>query len=174
MIPGASSYHNYTNFRPQMPQPFVPNRFGARAFHPEFHTQPFHAAQFHPTPAAPHTFGRPTTPPAPNNRYIADATIKTVNDNRTVGLNTQLKPGMVVEVTRPGHQSELAYANYSGHLEPLTQSRLDHVPNEIRKEVDRLGGPSYFAHDLHNKFATKNFMGQFSAGNYHGPNKPLI
>lgn len=174
MIPGASSYHGYANFRPQAPQPFVANRFGARTFHPDFHAQQYHAAQFHPTPIAPHTYGRPTTPPAANNRYIADATIKTINDHRAVDMHTQLKPGMVVEVNRPGHQTEYAYANYGGHLTPLTQSTLNHVPNEIRKEVDRLGGPSYFAHDLHNKFATQGFMSQFSAGNYHGPNKPLI
>lgn len=174
MIPGASSYHGYTNFRPQTPQPFVANRFGARTFHPDFHPQQMHATQFHPNVAAPHTFGRPATPPAANNRYIADASIKTLSDHRNVDMHVQLRPGEVVEVTRPGHQTELAYANYSGHLEPLTQSRLDHVPNEIREQVNRLGGPSYFAHDLHNKFATANFEHQFNSSNFHGPNRPLI
>lgn len=169
MIPGASSYHSYTNFRPQLPQPFVANRFGSRAFHPEVH-----AAQFHASLPAPHTYGRPAQPPAALNRYIPDASIKTISDNHRVGVNTQLKPGTVVEVSRPGHQTEYAYANYGGHLSPLTQSTLNHVPNEIRDQVKRMGGPGYFAHDLHNKFATNGFMSQFNSNNFHGPNKPLV
>jgi hypothetical protein len=101
--------------------------------------------------------------------------VRTLNDNRVVDTHTALKPGMVVEVTRPGHQTELEYANYSGQLTPLNESVLNHhVPNEIKQEVNRLGGPSYFAHDLHNRMQTSGFMSQFNAGNFHGPNRPLI
>jgi hypothetical protein len=167
MIPGASSYHSY-NLGPR--QPFV-NTYGRRTFVPPAQMAHYHARQYHATPPAHHTYNRPSTPPAPQ---IPNTTIKTVGDNRSVSTTTQLKPGTVVEVTRPGHQTEYAYANYGGHLSPLTQSTLNRVPNEIRDQVKRMGGPSYFAHDLHNKFSTTQFMSQFNANNYHGPNKPLI
>jgi hypothetical protein len=159
---GASSYHSYTSAPHQS---FVSNSYGQRSFVP-------HATQFHTQPPAPATFNRPA---APLNRYIPDATIRTVNDNRIVDAHTALKPGMVVEVTRPGHQTELEYANYNGRLTPLNESVLNHhVPNEIKQEVNRLGGPSYFAHDLHNRMETAGFMSQFKAGSFHGPNRPLI
>lgn len=172
MIPGASSYHSY-KLGPR--QPFV-NTFGNRTFVPAAHLAQYHATQYHAAPPVSHAYNynRPSVKPAPLNRYVPSATIKTINDNRSVSTTTQLKPGTVVEVTRPGHQTEYAYANYGGHLSPLTQSTLNHVPNEIRDQVKRLGGPSYFAHDLHNKFSTTQFMTQFNANNYHGPNKPLI
>lgn len=113
--------------------------------------------------------------PQPLNHYAPEATLKTINDNRIVDMHTALKPGMVVEVTRPGHQTELEYVNYSNHLTPLNESVLNHnVPNEIKQEVNRLGGPSYFAHELHNRMRTDGFMHQFNASNFHGPNRPLI
>lgn len=134
---------------------------------------PSHATQYH----GYNSSQRPITSPAPavaTNRYIPGATVRRLDSGRALQSNTQLRPGEVVEVVRPGHQVELQYATYGGHLAPLTTSTLNRAPNEIREQIRRVGSPSYFAHDLHNRLPTSGLYPQFSSEKFHGPNRPLI
>lgn len=157
MQPSLGSYHSGYNFTPS----FRPYRPAAL---------PSHAMQYH----APQRQLVAASPTQPTNRYMPGTTIRRLDNGRSLQANTQLKPGEVVEVMRPGHQAELQYATYGGHLAPLTTSTLNRAPNEIRDQIRRVGGPSYFAHDLHNRLPTSGLYPQFASEKFHGPNRPLI
>lgn len=109
----------------------------------------------------------------PQNSYVADATVTNVTDHETLHFGQKLKPGDVVEVNRGG-RTELAYVNSNNQLKQIDQAVINRVPPELRSHIQKIGGPSYFAHEIHNRIATQGLMGQFKPGDNRGPNKPLI
>lgn len=150
IAPHASQFH----------APSVP-RTGDTMFQ---HYQPNHAQQMH--AAAP-------TQHQPGNRYAPDAELTNVTTHEHVGAGKQLKIGDVVEVTRGGH-TELAYVNANNQLKQIDQAVINRVPPELRSHIMKIGGPSYFAHEIHNRIATQGLSGQFKSGDNRGPNRPLI
>lgn len=109
----------------------------------------------------------------PQNRYAPDATVTNVTTHEVVGANKQLKVGDVVEVNRHGH-TELAYVNANNQLKEINEATIEHIPTELRSHIMKIGGPAYFAHEVHNRIATQGLNGQFKTTDNRGPNKPLL
>jgi hypothetical protein len=182
-------------------QPGMPQYHFEPHFAPTPHFSPYsgspiapHANQFH-APAVPHLpnalikhqagYGH-TTPILPNqtaapaashqqpgNMYAPDATVTNITNHETLHAGQKLKIGDVVEVSRGGH-TELAYVNSNNQLKQINNATINNVPSELRSHIQKIGGPAYFAREVHNRIATSGLMGQFKASDNRGPNKPLI
>jgi hypothetical protein len=132
----------------------------------------------HYQPHAAHAFhdAAPAVGPAhaqPLNSYDPEATVTNITNHEVLHMGQKLKIGDVVEVNRHGH-SEFAYVNANNQLKPINEAVIHHVPQELRSHILKVGGPAYFAHELHNRIATEGLTGQFKASDNHGPLKPLI
>jgi hypothetical protein len=148
-----------------------------------------HAAQYH-APAVPHmpetllkryqSVVTAPTPQAsapvhqqPHNSYVPEGTVTNITNHEVLHTGQKLKPGDVVEVNNNG-RSELEYVNYNNQLRPLNNAALNRVPGELRDHIRKIGGPAYFAHEIHNRLPTQGLFAQFKQSDFHGPNKPLI
>jgi hypothetical protein len=175
-----SPYHFTPNFTPhfsayssaaraphanQFQAPAVPHIENTYLKH---RNDPVHAIQQHQVPHA-------MDPAAhePQNSYVADGKVTNITTHQTLRAGQKLKPGDVVEVERGGH-TEFAYVNYNNQLKQINQAVMAKVPNELRDHIQKVGGPHYFAHELHNRIPTQALHSQFSAGDNRGPNRPLI
>jgi hypothetical protein len=126
------------------------------------------------TPAnAPHSAPAEPVNARPQNSYAPDATVTNITNHAVLHAGQKLKIGDVVEVNRHGH-SELAYVNGNNQLRPINEAAIHNVPPELRSHIMKIGGPAYFAHEIHNRIATQGLSGQFKASDNRGPIKPLL
>jgi hypothetical protein len=182
MQPSMSPFHFEPHFTPPTPH-FSP--YSASPIAP--HANQFHAAsrhmpqalikhrQYGPDPTA-HPVAAPMSHQGssqPSNMYAPGGTVTNITTHEVVGAGKKLKVGDVVEVTRGGH-TELAYVNSNNQLKQLNHSVMNNVPNELRSHIQKVGGPAYFARELHNRLPTQGLYSQFKASDNRGPNKPLI